>query len=599
MNKSPRPDISTEQFTGDRLNDVEHDESKLYSKTGVSLGEIHESDADAFNQTVSFVKGSLYNKIPTEYADQYYNYFNLEYYRNKFNDAERAFRIKYARDHPVSFAYWMLGIKLRMYQAYAIDCMLHCQKVALCFSRRSGKSTLFSLLAFWSSYFNKYPKNAIERFTEIGLVSKEELAAKKLLSNVREMIHLGDINMMKLIKSKMGKDKITNYFSRNQCKPDTSEQLTWSNGSMIRSLPPTKKVRQFGFSILFIDEIAFMEPRDNDPDTYYNTVCVPTVADTMGRVVIASTPNGKDNLFATLFDPDDKHGTDFTRLWFTWEIADGDTDEEVRFRQFVTEEKLNLERQGKGKLFNQEYLADFTIIQSSFYEYDDVIAYFEDKLAQHYEWNKSPCSIGFDGGISDCQTVLTVKTKYRGKILRLYHRVFPKGYDINQMWNSSNDDGWQRLCERYDVQWIVPDDCAQLSSHIAMLKSQGYACMEYSFTNVQNKNKAFYNHRTLLKTGNMLSYPDDELKREMMGLQEERLIRHWSIHKPTHGSDDIIDSDIFATVPFFDDDDAGFGAVDVVSELSKDDKIIKQEIDTSSRASRLDNDWLKLQGGLR
>ena len=124
------------------------------------------------------------------------------------------------------------------------------------------------------------------------------------------------------VKPKDNSEYKNDYFSRHIVQPDNTEQLTWDSRSVIRSLPPTKKVRQFGFSILFIDEIAFLDTKDTDPDTYYRTVCVPTTADTMGKTVISSTPNGKMNLFYTLFDPEDTGTTDFTRIWFTWKIAE-------------------------------------------------------------------------------------------------------------------------------------------------------------------------------------------------------------------------------------------------------------------------------------
>lgn len=548
----------------------------------------------------AFVDKSLYNGIPSEYYDTYFGYFNLEWLRAKFNDDAIGFRIKYARWHPVVFAYFMLGIRLRPYQAFAIDCILSQQKTGFCMARRLGKSTISSLIAFWATFYNRMPKNSIEKFTEIGLISKEDLAAKKLLSNIRDMIRLGDVYMARYFQS--GKNKYlyeNDFFTRNIGTPDNTEQMTWKNGSVIRSLPPTKKVRQFGFSILFIDEIAFLEPSDAiDPMTYYLTVCLPTTADTNGKTVISSTPNGKQNVFYTLFDPDENGTTDFTRIWFTWKIANGETDEEKRYAQFVSNERLNAERQGKINLFNQEYDADFTQVKNNFFEFENVESYFSTNLAQQYEWKQSPCSIGFDGGISDCQSVLTVKTKYRGKIIRLWHKVFPVGYDINALFEPSNDDGWENLCKRYDVNWIIPDDCAQLDSHIKLLQRKGYPVFPYSFRNVSDKNKAYYTYRSMLilnkSKETMVSYKDEELRTEMLNLQEERLIRNWSIHKSPSGSDDMVDSDLYATIPFFDESESSFSFEDPVT-MTKQTVAgeITQTFDLTSKRARLDNEFSK------
>jgi len=499
-------------------------------------------------------KKCIFNGVPSEYIDTYNHYFDLEWMKGHFKQKKKGFHVQYAEWHPVVFAYFMLGKRMRMYQAFAIDQILENPKSALCWARRLGKSTIVALLSFWMTYFNKYPKNSMEKFTVAGLVSKENDAAKKLLANVKSLIWDGDMRWYNITKNTPHEEK--NHFSKKLTEPTNAEQITWANKSVIKSFPPTKKVKGWGFSFLFIDEIAYLDPKEEEPDAFYSLTCVPTLADCGGKMCIASTPCGQSGLFYNLFDPDEKLGTDFFRVQFTWEI----NRESETYVAMVLAEKENLRRQGKEAYYRQEYEAEFTVVQSSFYEVDDVNNYFDETMSDIYEWHKSPCSVGIDFGISTCLTTITVKTKYLGKIMTLYQRAFPVGFDNNQLMNQSNDDGIPAMFRRYDVQWLVPEESSVSDMFVKWCKREGYPTYAYRFSggNLGGKNTAYHTHRSMLKSGIMKCYPIKLLKQEMMGLQEVQEKVNWIISKPSGGSDDCIDSDVYATTPFFIDEGSGW-----------------------------------------
>ena len=426
------------------------------------------------------------------------------------------------------------------------------------------------------TYFNKYPKNQIEQFTEAGIVSKEGDAAKKLLQNIRGLINSGDIRMNKVLAGES-----RDYFSKQMKEPNNTEQLTWGNGSKIKCYPPTPRVRGEGFSWAFWDEVAHTVPPKESVEDFYLGAFLPTVADNNAPIMISSTPNGPGNQYYNLYDPDNEKNSEYVGIHFTWEINKDNED----YVDFVKDQENKYRSQGRYKKFRQEFYGDFTVTEESFFELADVEKYFDKKKSSQWTWDKSPCSIGLDFGVSICSTVVTVKTKYRNKIILLYQRTFPKGYDLTRLTDKTSQDGIYDLMKRYKVAWIVPDNCPQGDYIIKWLRREGLPCQEYSFHSVADKNKAYYRYRSLLVNEDMTSYPIEELKWEMINIREEEMKKFVSIHKPSSGSDDRIDSDVFATVPFMEEEESSFAVENYVPI---------EEVEVK-KGLRVDHQWERLQ----
>ena len=343
---------------------------------------------------------------------------------------------------------------------------------------------------------------------------------------------------------------------------------------------------------MFIDEIAFLTPKDQDADTFYSASALPTIGDTNGYCGVSSTPNGKDNLFYDLVDPEGIKNSDYIVLWFNWEInKDNDN-----YRIFVEAEKKRLLSTGRYNLFRQEFMGDFTVTEAQFFSIEDIDLYFDSTLVPMYEWKKSACSLSYDFGISKSRTVLTVKTLYRKKVITLYRRAFPFGYDINELLEPNNEDSIQKLMQRYNIQWIIPDKCPQGDMFIKKTTNMGYPVQALSFQDVQEKNRTYYTYRSMLKQGMIKGYNDDMLRHEMIGVQEEQLKKYVSIGKSPSGHDDIIDSDVLATVPFFVNDQGQFGVVntddlkyaDEPKERGRDGRAIDHEWESLKEAHKED-----------
>lgn len=74
----------------------------------------------------------------------------------------------------------------------------------------------------------------------------------------------------------------------------------------------------------------------------------------------------------------------------------------------------------------------------------------------------------------------------------------------------------------------------------------------------------------------------------MLGLQEKQEKINWIISAPRSGSDDSIDSDVFATVPFFDDEGGTWQGLGSFEDLKKKEAKEEQVFDISSRNQRYD-----------
>jgi hypothetical protein len=85
-----------------------------------------------------------YTVIPESYNDKYDSYFDLDKLAKKYGHTKVGYRMEYSREHPVVFAYFMLGIKLRKYQAYSVDMILENKDTMWCWSRQKGKEQPYS-----------------------------------------------------------------------------------------------------------------------------------------------------------------------------------------------------------------------------------------------------------------------------------------------------------------------------------------------------------------------------------------------------------------------------------------------------------------------
>lgn len=94
---------------------------------------------------------------------------------------------------------------------------------------------------------------------------------------------------------------------------DNTSELAWDNGSRVQSLPATENAgRSFTASLVIADEFAFMAWAEK-----LYTAVKPTI-DGGGQLIILSTANGADNMFAQLWKGATEDANGFKAVFLPW-----------------------------------------------------------------------------------------------------------------------------------------------------------------------------------------------------------------------------------------------------------------------------------------
>lgn len=456
--------------------------------------------------------------------------------------------------NPSYFMYHYLGLKPFSYQYMVMEAFRKGYgKLIMCTSRQVGKSIMLAVLALWCAFHNTHP-GGIGKNTTVGIISHTEDQSRKIINEIRKLISIGDRRVAHITDGRIRKQ----YSSQiDQNSPNNTTQITFKNNCWIKSFPPTNKARGESFSLLFIDEAAYVDK------LIFTEVLEPTVSATNGKIILTSTPKGMGNYFFELFDPYDEQGCldeehEYKRFWFQWEQCENEVQ-----RKKIEEKKVLAEKTGNMKSFRQEYEARFEEDTTAFFSAKFVDGAVDEKLNQIYEWKRTECSMGIDYGITESKTVITVSTQMEdGTIQLLSQFVYPPNQgDISIIGDV------QDLMGRYNITKIVVDKCPQGYKTNNEMIALGWPVEEFNFRSAQetirseiNKNRGYYGFRAKLCQGKIKIPPIKELIKEMKTLQEEQRIINVSIHKPKHGSDDRIDSFMMSTIEWITDDNDKFDA---------------------------------------
>lgn len=518
-----------------------------------------------------------YTKIP---------YYFREEYHDKFRElTDEEIKLK-AETDPVIFGHYFLGKKVRLHQAFLMAKFIELVKkgkvrLALCWARQLGKTIFACILLIWLCWYNKMP-TTIAKMTIWYVISRDDETAVEFLEKIRFLLYEGDRHMSKFVKA-------TNYFTGSLKEPNNTHQITFLNSSFIKSVPPTKKALGKSASGLWIDEAHRLNCTDIDSDTFFDYASA-IVAETGGAIILSSSPEGIIGFFHKAIDPDKQNPeNEYESIWFNHEIWDDGSIECQRYKEFVKSEKVRLGIAGRLNYWRQEYMADFTVTESSFFEHKDIDDAVKD-TPQYYDWKESPCSIGYDYGMKTSRTVITVRTKTDGEIIQLFQYRCPADFDTNQLINPDWEHSIQRLKQRYNPFMIIVDDCPNGDVINRWFESNsGIEVKKYNFRSDQmsknddvNRNCAAYSYRIKLKKG-VLKIPkwNTVQQFEMKILQETPQKVLISIKAPTGQLCDTFDSDMMACIPFLDmtenyafevdvlGSDGGEVDIDIEKELNK------------------------------
>ncbi|MEK0338049.1 MAG: hypothetical protein QQN41_11510, partial [Nitrosopumilus sp.] len=299
---------------------------------------------------------------------------------------KEPFDIVKCTEHPSYFVAHMLGIVPYKYQHMFLRQFAVGEKVPkrliICKARQMGFSYFLAFLAIWYAFGN-IAKTGMHNDTKVGIISRSDNQAKKLMALIQKIIRLSKVNL---------------NFAIDKKSPWNKYELHFTNG-FIKCYPPTDACRGETFDILIVDEA-----RGVDKEIFVDAM-EPTVTAVDGCIIMVSTPRGQKGMFFELFDPDDiypKH--EYKRYWFNWKQSEN----EIQKR--IVAEKLKIAKAtGNMKSFNQEYNAMFTVDEEAFFENADIEkgANSEPKLTTQYECKDLPCSMGVDYGITTAATCIT------------------------------------------------------------------------------------------------------------------------------------------------------------------------------------------------
>jgi hypothetical protein len=515
---------------------------------------------------------------PTEIPEEF-----LAEYEAKF--LPRKLTTKEIEADPVLWADMMLGIRLRVYQAWVIKLIMDGNKrIAICTGRQLGKSMVVAIFTFWATYYNKFPAT-VENITAGYIVSRDDDTATELIEKIRGLVKGGD-------RVVFAKKHIEHYFSSKIVKPKTQHQITWENRSFIKSTPPTDTIVGKSASIFFIDEAAKLKVTTpyTDRRLFYEVI-EPTTSQTNGTIIVASTPNGIGNWFADIFDPDEKQEKhEFIRVWYPYTISKDES-----YINFVKDKQNIMEQRGELRLWQQEYMASFQTTQQAFFDPKDIDKAIDTALSIHYDWRETDCSMGIDYGMSESRTVITIKTLLNGVATTLNQIRFPKDFDENLLMDNNYENSIPSLMRRYKIRFIVADRCPGGDMTNKWMKNQGYPIKEYNFRTNQvsvedmNRNKGFYKYRTALKCGKIRFPLLTELINEMKILEEVQLVINISIRPPKGMLSDCIDSELMAAIPLI-GEDTGVGSF-VVSNDNIEGNSAMIDTEWDDMRIGLDNTW--------
>lgn len=438
-----------------------------------------------------------------------------------------------AKKHPYLWMKWVCGVEPYDYQWKMLDEMHRKKRLACVTARQIGKSFCIGAFSFWAAYNNVFPVG-IDKRTKVGIVSKTESQAKKLLKDIYKMVQSADATMARLTKHTHV--ETNKYFSDRMSSNPTLFKLEWSGG-VIEIYPPTGRVRGESLSFLIIDEADWLN--HEDPDYFFDSEAMPTLKKTDGSCFLFSTPKGAKTFFSDIIRPEsDKPAEGWSRIWYSWLIYEDDWERGWETRKDYI-------ARGKELDFAIEYEAKFKSGKYTYFPPYAIEKSVDRNLQEEYSYYK-PVSVGLDFGDTHSRTVVTIVTHdVEPNIVRLiYYKEFPAGYN-----NSHLPQFFNELRRRYNIREIVADDCVGGKTAIELLRRDGWNVKPFVFR--REKLEQYELFRTAMMNGRVKIFnaPDviAQLSTIETNITDGGILQ---IRKPRGGNDDIVDSLVMASSPY-------------------------------------------------
>lgn len=485
----------------------------------------------------------------------------------------------------VVFAEYMLGMKLYYWEVaflYSLQCVMEKREISPVLgglpgirtmvlaltSRQIGKSTGLAVFALWASFFNK---KGDKRFnsTQVLIVSRSFDQAKKLLREIKRTYQDGDRFMRltyldadgtpifgkEFFQSRLSKDDGNNATTINWRSYDKHKDGEWvlkdSNASSgIRCYPPTDVVLGETFTIGMVDEAGHKKIED---DFWFDSLKKTGDAN-QALWVFTSTPWQPAGFFYEYCDLENKSGTDYIqKLCFTidtlkQDIASGNEFAESQY-EYVMDEIKRDEELGKMDSVRRGYYCEFVQGEDSYFDPLKVDEVFDADIPMLSEYS-GECDLGVDFGAQKTggsKTTLTISAYIDERVVRLWHREYNKGADIHIV----ND--IEELFPRFNIQRIIPDDCPAGSFLIEEMIQKGWNVTPMQFRTWKVKKYGAF--RAKMFKGEVDSYVDDELKKQMKAMRNAENTKQSYIQPAKGYHDDLIDGFVMSAFHFLQVDD--------------------------------------------
>lgn len=368
--------------------------------------------------------------------------------------------------YPEIFAFYMLGLHLRPYQHYDLDMTVKNRYIAKAWSRRLGKSFDNRILLLWSVFFNKFHSD-IGGTTWNIILQDQDTGNDIYIEPLHELMERGDRITKSNFRGKLGDKYFTSKLTTPRDKTGKvrankisfripADNITDTREGICRitTYPPTKKAIGHEGNIIG-DEVS--KWKDNsavkDEFKFFDQLTAILKDNPSYKAVYSSTPEGANDLFAEIFQPDSPSSR-YYRLWLPYYI---------RFDKVWLDELADTRseaiRKGRLSLFQQEYEAKFISISNPFFPVNLIMNNIDNSLTnppthlitQFYH------SLGIDwGGTEKSQTSISI-VAWDTKPNSIRYLIYTKTYPINQDLDKFIPD-IKNIAFKYNIKWVVPDN---------------------------------------------------------------------------------------------------------------------------------------------
>ena len=214
-----------------------------------------------------------------------------------------------------------------------------------------------------------------------------------------------------------------------------------SNGSTIRmgSVNQVDSVVGRSYDLIIFDEAALSDGMDA-----FNVALRPTLDKDNSKVLFISTPRGRNNWFAELFD------RGFSEEYPAWCSVKATYHENPRMSEADVEEA----RKGMSDAhFNQEYMADFNMFEGQVWSFDreECVVNLEG-----LETHKMDIIAGLDVGFRDPTAFCVIGYDWDSETYYLLDE-----YYNSELTTEQHAEQIRRMIERWDIDYIFIDSAAQ------------------------------------------------------------------------------------------------------------------------------------------